>query len=82
MIVDTDLVVRFTPRRFLQQEYNQPKLYLTIRNFRELKAQKVLNDLCGYDNVDRLIPGECYPMGKHFEEGILTIWHVVGLNRW
>ena len=80
MIMDTDLVVRFTPQRFLQRIYHQPKLYLTIRNFRELRAQKVINDLCGYDKAERIIPGETYPMGYHFEDGIWTIWRDKGLD--
>ncbi len=80
LIVNTDLIVRFTPARFFQQKYHQPKLYLTIRNFRELRAQKVLNDLCGYDKLERIIPGETYPMGMHFEDGIWTIWKDEGLN--
>ncbi len=80
LIVNTDLIVRFTPARFFQQKYHQPKLYLTIRNFRELRAQKVLNDLCGYDKLERIIPGETYPMGTHFEDGIWTIWKDEGLN--
>ena len=78
--MNTDLIVRFTPARFFQQTYHQPKMYLTIRNFRYLRAHKVLNDLCGYDSEDRLIPGETYPMGAHFEDGVLTIWKDEGLN--
>ena len=80
MIVNTDVIVRFTPTRYFQQVLHQPKLYLTIRNFRELKAQKVLNDLCGYDKAERIIPGEVYPMGYNFEDGIRTIWKDEGLN--
>ena len=80
LIVNTDLVVRFTPIRTIQQIFHQPKLYLTIRNFRELRAQKVLNDLCGYDKAERIIPGGAYPMGAHFEDGIWTIWKDEGLD--
>ena len=82
MIVNTDLVIRFSPSRFLQQTYHQPKIYLTIRNFRELRAHEVINVLYGYDKLERIIPGETYPMGRHFEDGILLIWRDEGLQIW
>ena len=80
LIMDVDLVIRFSPSRFLQQKYHQPKLYLTIRNFRCVRAQKVINDLCGYDKAERITPGGAYPIGAHFEDGILTIWKDEGLD--
>ena len=79
LIVYTDLVIRFCPSKFLQK-YHQPKLYLTIRNFRGMRAQKVINDLCGYDKAERIIPCGAYPMGAHFNDGILTIWKEAGLD--
>ena len=36
---------------------------------------KVLCDICGYDREDRLFVPYMYPLGRHFEDGILTIWH-------
>lgn len=79
LISNEDLLIRFTPRKYLQTKYKQHKLYLRIKNFRELSAQEVLNALCGYDRAERIIPGGMYPLGMHFEEGLLDVWMSEGL---
>ena len=47
--------------------FKQSALYLTIKNYVELTALNVLNDL--YKGCNSL-----YPLGRHFEDGILLFW--------
>ena len=76
----SNLYVRFTPSRGLNgflahsEKYNrvvwyaykQSVLYLTIKNYAEISACQVLNDI--WDSTS----GE--GLGRHFEEGILNFW--------
>ena len=76
-----DLYVRFVFKRGRRYEYvyskefkrtvcaifKQSTLYLTIKNYVELTALEVLNDL--YKGCNSL-----YPLGRHFEDGILLFW--------
>ena len=76
-----DLYIRFVFARGRRHEYvysqkfnctvyaifKQSTLYLTIKNYAELTALDVLNDL--YRGCDSL-----YPLGRHFEDGIFSFW--------
>ena len=74
--IGTDLVIKFIPCRYLKRKFpDQQAIYLTIQNYHELSASRVICDLCGYDKEERLFLPPLYPLGRHFEEGVLITWH-------
>lgn len=75
LIVAPDLAIKFCPSRFFKHIFpSQKPIFLTIRNFKQITADKVINDLCGYDSVERMFTSYFFPLGRHFDDGILTIW--------
>lgn len=61
--IGQELVIRFKPSLRRLKTY-----YLTIKDYKELTALQVINDVCGY------------ALGRHFEDGILTVWRNAGLR--
>ena len=64
-----DLYILFSGSKVQRQ-------YLTIKNYRERKAKEILLDIFYY------LSDHCYdyPLGSHFEEGILRFWKMKGLH--